>query len=161
MKLLRRKRNLALLAAAILALGIWVFGWGGGPIHVLRVSPEEVDHIRISTTIVDSHAITVTEPEDIQFVIDTINSFSYAGNDLKCILRGELFMSGTLLYELSFSLRNGDAFTLCLASNNSTDPSDMELSYWIHDEDRFPISSMCRGSMEWYDTLYEAYNTSQ
>ena len=78
MKLLRRKRNLALLAAAILVLGIWVFGWGGGPIHVLRVSPEEVDHIRISATIVDSHAITVTEPEDIQFVIDTINSFSYA-----------------------------------------------------------------------------------
>ena len=161
MKSFRSKQNLALLAAAILVLGIWVFGWGGGSIRVIRVSPDEVDHIRISATIVDSHAITVTEPEDIQFVIDTINSFSYTGNNLKCILRGELFLSGTLLYELNFSLRNGDAFSLCLASNNSTDLSDMELTYWIHDENRFPISSMCRGSMEWYDTLYEAYSTSQ
>ena len=58
-------------------------------------------------------------------------------------------------------VEDGDAFSLCLASNNSTDLSDMELTYWIHDENRFPISSMCRGSMEWYDTLYEAYNTSQ
>ena len=119
MKLFRKRtsRTLALLAAGHPGAGdLGSSAGAAGRSRVLRVSPEEVDHIRISThRLWTSHAITVTEPEDIQFVIDTINSFSYAGNDLKCILRGELFMSGTLLYELSFSLRNGDAFTLCLA----------------------------------------------
>ena len=83
MKLLRRKRNLALLAAAILVLGIWVFGWGGGPIHVLRVSPEEVDQIELYYTRVNHYPVSVTEPQDIQTVLDEVNALRYTGNQLR------------------------------------------------------------------------------
>ena len=133
MKLLRRKRNLALLAAAILALGIWVFGWGGGPIHVLRVSPEEVDQIELYYTRVNPYPVSVTEPQDIQTVLDEVNALRYTGNQLRALPLLPVFlftggMGGTTVYEITVHLTDGSALLLSLYSSN-VDPQDMEMDY--------------------------------
>ena len=166
MKLLRRKRNLALLAAAILALGIWVFGWGGGPIHVLRVSPEEVDQIELYYTRVNPYPISVTEPQDIQTVLDEVNALRYTGNQLRALPLLPVFlftggMGGTTVYEITVHLTDGSALLLSLYSSN-VDPQDMEMDYELQPLEQqgggFPFLNTCRGSMEWFYDFYHKYD---
>ena len=166
MKLLRRKRNLALLAAAILVLGIWVFGWGGGPIHVLRVSPEEVDQIELYYTRVNPYPVSVTEPQDIQTVLDEVNALRYTGNQLRALPLLPVFlftggMGGATVYEITVHLTDGSALLLSLYSSN-VDPQDMEMDYELQplgqQDDGFPLLNTCRGSMEWFYALYHKYD---
>jgi len=119
------------LLAVILVFFAWIFGWGGGDIHVMNFSAEDVERLTLSQSGY-TYAVEVTEKEDIQAVIDMVNSFQHTGNELK---HGFLF-----------------------GSNSGDQPvSDMEVSYWVYQEtktSRAP-SKLCRGSMELFFEMYE------
>ena len=166
MNFFRSKRNLALLASAFLLLGIWGFGWGGGPIRVLRVSPEEVDQIELYYTRVNPYPVSVTEPQDIQTVLDGVNALRYTGNQLRVLPLLPVFlftggMGGTTAYEITVHLTDGSALLLSLYSSN-VDPQDMEMDYELQPLEQqgggFPFLNTCRGSMEWFYDLYHKYD---
>ena len=166
MNFFRSKRNLALLASAFLLLGIWGFGWGGGPIRVIQVPPEEVDYIELYYTRVNPYPVSVTDPQDIQTVLDGVNALRYTGNQIRTLPLLPVFlftggMGGTTVYEITVHLTDGSALLLSLYSSN-VDPQDMEMDYELQplgqQDDGFPLLNTCRGSMEWFYALYHKYD---
>ena len=152
----------AIFAGVVLALIICrrVFGLGGGTIDVIEFEAAEVRRIEMGRAIFGEQRITITETEDMETVIDTINSFQYTGNDLKYLFRIPLFTGGAVLYEIAVYPKEGEPVVVSFCCNNdySADPPDVEMSYWSDQEERILlISNTCRGSMEWYDVLYEKY----
>ena len=119
MNFFRSKRNLALLASAFLLLGIWGFGWGGGPIRVIQVPPEEVDYIELYYTRVNPYPVSVTDPQDIQTVLDGVNALRYTGNQIRTLPLLPVFLftgglGGTTVYELTVHLIDGSRLLLSL-----------------------------------------------
>lgn len=154
MKLISNRRIwLAGGLAAVLALFAWIFGWGGGPINLLDVPAEDVEHIRLSDGL---RAADVTEPEELQALIGTVNSFRKSGNNLKhhpFLLFG-FATGGTRLYTFRVFLKSGEEFIVCFGLNHGgQDPADTEVSYWIEGRPSSRFGSTCRGSMELIDDL--------
>ena len=157
----------AIALAVILALCAWIFGWGRGDINVMEFSANEVDRIELSCTDVhvDLHNAVVTEKDDIQALIDSINSFQHTGSAVK-----ELFpiesLGGALLYSFDVYLSNGDTFPLSFGAHSGIEEqSDMEFDYWIYQGPNHMglLSTLlstytCRGSMELFYELYEKYD---
>ena len=96
----------------------------------MNFSAEDVERLTLSQSGY-TYAVEVTEKEDIQAVIDMVNSFQHTGNELK---HGFLF-----------------------GSNSGEQPvSDMEVSCWVYQISRVP-SKLCRGSMELFFEMYKKY----
>lgn len=149
---LKRKWVFAgLMLIAAVGFGAWMFGWGGGSINVIPFDASDVEHIELSG-IYDGaiRSAYLTEREDIQTLIDSVNSFRYSGSGLKDIFRYGIGIGGTSLYEIVIYPRDGARFTVCFGSNNGgQDPSDTEVSYWVYNKIQIDgFSKMCRGSME-------------
>lgn len=143
--------------AAILAFFAWIYGWGGGEIHAMNFSAEDVERLTLSQSGY-TYAVEVTGKEDIQAVIDMVNSFRHTGNELKHGLR--FGYGGTCLYEFDVYLKNGEEFPFFFGSNSGDQPvSDMEVSYWVYQETKISRapSKLCRGSMELFFEMYEKY----
>lgn len=158
MKTMNRKTKLLLLSglvlAGLLALCAWLFGWGGGEIRVLEFSPEEVERIELSHTNVNlpMERVVVTDKDDIQKILDGVNSFRFTGSSIKDLFRYGLFSGGSVLYEFDVFLADGGEESLTFASNNGDQPmGDMEVGYWIGEGP----SSTARGSMEFFAQFYE------
>ncbi|MCI8399296.1 MAG: hypothetical protein HFF90_07845 [Oscillibacter sp.] len=146
-----------LLSGALLVALIffaWVYGWGGGPINVMNFSAEDVDYIKIYGPI---QVAKVSEKDEIQSVIDAVNSFRHTGNELKLIPKYGLFLGGTALYEFRVFLLDGEEFEVTFGLNNASQPpADTEVSYWFPGRGKIiPFSSTCRGSMELFYELLE------
>ena len=143
----------------VLALCAWLFGWGRGDINVLEFSASEVERIELSCTDtkrVDLYRAVITEKDDIQALINSVNSFQYTGSAVKELFRyGFGGIGGTVLYEYTVYLSNGDTFLLSFGNNNGEQElSDMEVVYSVGQSDK---ASTCRGSMELFYELYEKY----
>ena len=169
MERLSKKRTISVIAVLvfILALCAWLFGWGRGDINVLEFSAGEVERIELSCTDtkrVDLYRAVVTEKDDIQALINSVNSLQHTGSGVKELFKYGIGSGGTILYEYSVYLSNGDTFTLCIASLGTVqDLSDMEATYWVDDQpDKTKwISDTCRGSMEFFYELYEKYPAAE
>lgn len=132
-----------------------MYGWGGTSIDVMDFSSADVDYIRLNDGL---HAVTLDEKEDIQVVIDNVNSFRRTGNDIKRFLPfGGFASGGTVLYEFHVYFTNGNDFILCFGINKAEqDPLDTEVCYWVQSPKKsklFPFSDTCRGSMELFYEL--------
>lgn len=156
---------LIVVLAAVLALCAWIFGWGRGDINVMDFSANEVDRIELSCTDihVDMHRAVVTEKDDIQAFINSVNSFQHTGSNIKYLFRYGIGAGGAVLYECDVYFSSGDIFNLRFANGNGEqDLSDMEVSYWIPQENQKRLfSDTCRGSMELFYELYERYNITE
>lgn len=172
MKIQSKKRIIPVVIAlaVVLALCAWTFGWGRGNIGVMEFSADEVDRIELFCTDVrvDLHAAIVTEKDDIQALIDSVNSFRHTGSAVKELFRHGIAiggLGGTVLYEFDVYLSNGDTFPLRFGSNNGVEErSDMEVLYWVYQPKQTnPLLNTwtCRGSMELFYELYEKYDTAE
>ena len=169
MKKLSKKRMISavVVLAFILALCAWLFGWGRGDINVLKFSASEIERIELSCTDtkrVDLYRAVVTETNDIQALIDSVNSLQHTGSGVKELFKYGIGSGGTILYEYSIYPLDGDKFTLCIASLGTVqDLSDMEAAYWVDDQpDKTKwIPDTCRGSMELFYELYEKYPAAE
>ena len=144
---------------AILVLSAWIFGWGRGNINVIGFSTDEVERIELSCTDtrVGLHNAVVTEKNDIQALINSVNSFQHTGSAIKELFRHGIGIGGTILYEYNVYLSNGDVFHLCFGSNNGEQKlSNMEVNYWISDQAKL-LPDTCKGSMELFYELYDKY----
>lgn len=148
----------AVLGAAVLAFFAWIYGWGGGPIQLLDFPAEDVEYIRLSDTL---RAVEVRSPEDIQALMDAVNSFRHSGNQIKnhpFLLFG-FAVGGTELYTFHVFLKNGEEVTLHFGSNQGgQDPADTEVSYWVEGQPSSRFGDTCRGSME---LIYELMKQAQ
>ena len=97
---------IVVVALLLLIFGslFWIYGWGCGEIHLMDFDAEEVSYIELYSidSVFNCNAVAVTEKEDIQSLIDLVNSFRHCGNELKYLLSGE-FGTGALSYMNSVS----------------------------------------------------------
>ncbi len=146
----------ALMVIAIPFLWYWLFGWG--TIQIIDFSATDVDYVEISCSHRRERG-TISNPSEIQALINEANSMKNKGSSLKELIHG-IFMGGAVLYESAFYLNDGTEFLLTFSSNNSEVPvSDMSLTYWYQ---RTPPGvqtdgTVCRGSLEVYFNLFEKY----
>lgn len=154
----------AMVSVAILLLGVWVFGWGGGDINVLKFSADDVTRLELNCTDtkrVELYKAVVTEPEDIQACIDWVNAFQHTGSAIKELFRHGIGigLGGTCLYTFQFYLLDEDPFILEFGNNDGEQEiSDVEVSYWRYTyPPKKEIPSTCRGSLEPFYELYEKY----
>ncbi len=154
--------SVAIVLIFILALCAWIFGWGRGDINVMEFPASEVERIELSCTDtrrVDLYRAVVTEKNDIQALIDSVNSFQYTGSVVKELFKHGIGIGGTVLYEYNVCLSNGDTFLLCFGNNNGEQElSDMEVIYWADQSNK---ANTCRGSMELFYELYKKYKPTE
>lgn len=163
MKLRNLNKQQKLLAAVCVLLVItmpflwyWLFGWG--TIQVINFSAVDVEYVQISCSH-HSESGTISDPGEIQALIDEANAMKNKGSKLKMLVHG-IFTGGAVLYESTFYLNDGTEFLLTFCSSYANaSVSDMELTYWYH---RLPLGertngTMCRGSLEVYFELFEKY----
>ena len=163
MRTVRRKTKLLLLASlmliALLVLCAWLFGWGGGEIRVLEFAPEDVERIELWHTSVDlpMERVVVTEQEDIQTILDGVNSFCFTGSSVKDMFRYGLFSGGSVLYGFDVFLTDDGEEEITFASNNGDQSmGDIEVSYWISAPTKEGgIPSTAKGSLEFFTQFYE------
>ena len=158
-RLSKRKKILCLLAAA-LCFCAWLFGWGKGTIDVIDFSAEDVDYVRLSCAQLYSYdAAVVSDPEEIQMLIDSANALRHTGSHFKRVFQYGLGAGGSKLHEYDFFLKNGDTFGVTFSSMNSQNPvTDMDLGYWVTLPNGERISgSTCRGSLEVFYELHRKY----
>jgi hypothetical protein len=152
---------LAAAGALLLLLCAWLFGWFRGNINMMRFSSDEVDRIKLYSTDVrlGLHTSVVTNKEEIQALIDSVNSFQHTGSGLKEIFKYGIGVGGSTLYVCDVYLLNGENFNLHFSSNDGGQPLfDMEMSYWVHWQGKTPaLSNTCRGSLELFAELYGKY----
>ena len=173
-RLWKRRRWLilgVLLLASVLAAGRWIYGWGGGDIDILDFSAEGVERVELYTDNVmiaanyatefdDGFGVSVvTEPEDIQLIIDQIDSLQYAGNDIRDYIEHGIGIGGTVLYDADFYFRDGTKLRVILSSNSGSQPvSDRILGYSLVPAAKKEfLGKNARGSLEWFYDLYEKY----
>lgn len=141
--------------ALLLAFFGWIYGWGGGPINLLDFPVEEVARIRVSQSL---RVAEVTEPEDVQALMDAVNAFRHSGNSIKdhpALLFG-FALGGTQLYEFHVFFKNGEEFAFCFGLNKGGQTaSDTEVSYWVPGEPSSRFDRTCRGSMELIEELLD------
>lgn len=132
---------------------------------MMDFSANEVERIVISCTDtqVGVHSSIITEKDDIQALINSVNTFRHTGNEIKLILKmGGIGGGGSVLYEFDVYLLNGKNFQMCFASNNGEQEwADMEVSYWIYEPGKSSLANTCRGSMEVFYELYEKYDITE
>lgn len=151
---------LAGVLAAVLLLGIWLFGWGRGNINVIPFSAEEVDHVWLAC---DPHCFdgraTVTDPEAIQALINEANTLQHTGSELKTLFQYGFGAGGSSLHTLVFFLTSGETYTVTFASNHGGQPvTDMALSYWVTLSNGNHLTAFtCRGSLELSYELHKTY----
>lgn len=144
----------------ILVLCIWLFGWGQGNINAIDFSAAEVERVQLSCAqLYAKGPAVICDPTEIQTLIDAINDFRDTGSDIKWLFKYGLFVGGSVLYEYTFYLTNGNIINVCFASNEGNQPlSDMELRYWISWPNGTKTKgSTCRGSLEEFYTLHKKY----
>lgn len=156
---LTRKRLIAAaILTAVLLFFAWALGWGGGPIRVMDFGPEEVDRIELSCShpwIAEGRSL-VTQAEDIQTIIETVNGFRRAGNDIGEFLRQGFSAGGSVLYDVDVYLKNGDEFPFVLCPMSGSD--DTRFGYWVYQPGRSGgLGQVCRGSLDWFYSLHEKY----
>ena len=173
-RLWKRRRWLilgVLLLAAVLMVGRWIYGWGGGDIDILDFSAEEVERVEFYTdnvTIAANYATefddgfgvsVVTEPEDIQLIIDQIDSLQYAGNEIRDYIEHGIGIGGTVHYDADFYFRDGTNLRVILSSNSGSQPvSDRILGYsLVPAAKKGFLGKNARGSLKWFYDLYEKY----
>ena len=151
------------LAIIIVVIGVHVYGWGRRPIEFMDFSANDVERIELSCVQLGPKR-TVTDPSDIQAIIDSTNAFRYSGNELKDVIIYGIYgigMGGLTVYNFDVYLRNGEVFSLSFYSNDGEQElSDMEVTYRIREPepDGTPLFfKMCRGSMETFYEMYEKY----
>lgn len=150
-----------IVLAAVLLLCAWMFGWFRGNINMMRFSSDEVDRIALYSTDLSLglHTSVVTDKEEIQALIDSVNSFQHTGSELKEIFKYGIGAGGSTLYVCDVYPLNGENFNLHFSSNSGEQPlSDMEMSYWVYQPGKTPaLPNTCRGSLELFAELYEKY----
>lgn len=136
----------------IIALGFcaWMFGWGGGNINVIPFDADDVEHIELFGVRCGAmRSAYLTEAEDIQALIDSVNSFRYSGSGLKDIFKYGIGSGGTLLYLIRIYPHHGERFTVCFGlSDSDQDPSNTEVSYKVYNSLIEGFSKNCKGSMQ-------------
>ena len=163
MKRILKHWKLLIFVAVVLIFCAYTFGWGGGPINVMDFAAEDVDRIELSCShpwIADGRAV-VTEKEDIQTVIDSVNGFRHDGTELKYFLKYGFSAGGSVLHTIYVYFTNGEEYIFCICPEAH---SDTQLSCWeyfepYHPRDRNRFRAVCSGSLDWFYALHEKYTT--
>ena len=149
----------SLVLIALLTVCAWLFGWGGGEIRVLEFAPEDVERIELWHTSVDlpMERVVVTDRDDIQTILNGVNSFRFTGSSVKDMSRYGLFSGRSVLYGFDVFLSDGGEKEITFASSNGDQPMrDIEVSYWISAPTKKDgIPSTARGSLEFFTQFYE------
>ena len=156
MKRILKHWKLLIFIAVVLIFCANTFGWGGGPINVMDFTAEDVDRIELSCShpwIAGGRAV-VTEKEDIQAVIDSVNGFLYDGTTLKYFLKHGFSGGGTVLHTIHVYFTNGEEyiFDICPEAH-----SDTQLHCWKYPYESKGFSAVCSGSLDWFYELHEKY----
>lgn len=117
--LLRKKWIfLGIILVAVLAFCAWIYGWGGGDINVIPFDANDVERIELNGIFRGtSRSALITERDEIQGVIDSINTFQRSGSDLKNIFKYGIGLGGTSLYEIGIYPLDGERFILTTPKN--------------------------------------------
>ena len=135
--------------AMVLTLFGWTFGWFGGTIDVMDFSADEVESVELFQYWLSEDTVVVTEKEDVQALIDEINSFRHTGTMLKYpkkLIPG----GGEVWYGITVYLTDGERYHITLSClDGQKNLSDVEMRYG-----RF---CTCRGSLELFHALHAKY----
>ena len=117
--LLRKKWIfLGIILVAVLTFCAWIYGWGGGDINVIPFDANDVERIELNGIFRGtSRSALITERDEIQGVIDSINTFQRSGSDLKNIFKYGIGLGGTSLYEIGIYPLDGERFILTTPKN--------------------------------------------
>lgn len=125
----KRLIGFVLLVATFAFLG-WMYGWGGSSIDVMNFDSSIVESIRLTNS---TDIAVIDESQDIQSVIDSVNSFQHSGNSVRHVFPFIGFpIGGTSLYTFHVYFKTGEEFVFCFGLNKGDqDPLNTEVSYWI------------------------------
>ena len=162
-KLTQKKVLIPLLAVALCLLLLlnWVYGWtAGDALNALDFQADEVESIRFSSASWFLPPASITDPADIQAVIDEINGFKPSGNSLKQPKYLLPIWGGSVRYDLQIDFKNGEHLDLCFSDfeRGGFEPEEeREMTFGRSDRQVTPTPT-CRGSMELFFALHEKYN---
>lgn len=162
MKCSKNARKRWLCCAALIVIFLlcsWLFGWFAGSINVIDFEADNVEHLRLSCALFGYEAVTITQKDDIQTVIEKVNSFNHSGKEIKNVLKYGIGAGGSVLYNFDFYLENGERFCVVLSSNDGEQSlSNAEVSYWISQPKSTKMfTDTCRGSLDFFFELYQKY----
>ena len=167
LKKLTQKKVLIPLLAGLLCLLLllnWVYGWtAGDALNALDFQADEVEAIHFSSASWFLPPASITDPADIQAVIDEINGFTPSGNDLK---QPKYYLplgwGGSVRYDLQIDFKNGEQLDLCFSNfeRGGFEPEEeREMTFCRSDRQVTPTPT-CRGSVELFFALHEKYSSN-
>ena len=161
---IQRKHNRLLYTIVAVCIAVLVFWclseWKGDKINAMAFDANDVASMHLYVARPGYEDFDVTDKEDLQMIIDGLNDFQYSGRSWRNFIKNGFHRSGGMLHEFYAELENGEEFGLVFLAYY--DPCDFEPGTEIDGKYRIfkPVRSDfrgCRGSMDWFYTLYEKY----
>ena len=155
----RRIRCIGVLFLLMLAL-FCLSEWKGDKINAMAFGANDVVSMHLYVARPGYEDFYVTDKEDLQMIIDGLNEFQYSGRSWRNFIKNGFHRSGGMLHEFYAELENGEEFGLVFLA--FYDPLDFEAGteidgkFWVSKPVRSDFRG-CRGSMDWFYTLYEEY----
>ena len=167
MKKHSKKAMLFLASVALLAIAAtasWIFGWTEGSLHALDFDAGAVEQIVFSCDNAQIVSTNISDPEDIQALIDTINSFEHKGNMLRKGFSAAFSSSsgGHILYVFQVMMKTGESVEIVLAQQENgyfSPEEDRDMSFYCSTEKVSPLP-LCRGNVALFFNLYHKYHSA-
>ena len=154
--------SIALLAIA--ATISWIFGWTEGSLNALDFDASAVEQIVFSCDNAQIVSTNISDPEDIQALIDTINNFDH---------RGSLFRKGFLVafssssgghirYVFQVMMKTGESVEIVLTQRENgyfSPEEDRDMSFYCSTE-KVSLLPLCRGNVALFFNLYHKYHSA-
>ena len=156
-----KKTKVIVLCLFVIAL-FWLSEWKGDKINAIDFDANDVVSMSLYAARPGFEVFDVTDKEDLQTIIDELNEFQYSGGSWRNYIKNGFHRDGGTPYEFYATLENGEEFGLVFLAYY--DPCDFEPGteidgkYWVFKPVRSE-SRMCRGSLDWFYTLYEKYSS--
>lgn len=166
---MRNRKAACIVGAAVLCVAVltlsWIFGWRKGELNALDFGADEVESITFYCDSAQISPTTITDPEDVQALIDEINGFPRSGNMLKKLFtHGPFSLSlgdgGHICYEFQMVLKSGEMLKIALTTQEDgyfSQEEERDMSFYRSDKKVTPLP-LCRGSVDLFFTLYHKYN---
>ena len=154
----------SIVLLAIATTASWVFGWTKGSLHALNFDAGEVEQIVFSCDNAQMVSTNISDPEDIQALIDTINSFDHKGNMLRKGFFAAFSSSsgGHIRYVFQVMMKTGESVEIVLTQRENdyfSPEEDRDMSFYCSTEKVSPLP-LCRGNVSLFFNLYHKYHSA-
>ena len=156
-----KRLQYTIVAVCIAVSMFWCLSeWKGDKINAMAFDANDVASMHLYVARPGYEDFYVTDKEDLQMIIDGLNEFQYSGRSWRNFIKNGFHRSGGMLHEFYAELENGEEFGLVFLA--FYDPLDFEAGreidgkFWASKPVRSE-SRVCRGSMDWFYTLYDKY----